>query len=155
QSIDGAYELLRRGHDTLDAAIFILKAQEDDPNDDTVGLGGLPNEEGEVELDASVFHGPTRRAAAVGAVRRIKNFSLLAKTVMEHTGHVLVVMEGASKVAKLYGFKEEDLLTDRARKTWQLWKETMTDQDWWGPSIADPSWKPPKDLTGVPVAEQR
>ena len=155
QSIDGAYELMRRGGDTLDSAIFVLKAQEDDPNDDSVGLGGLPNEDGEVELDASLMHGPTRRAGAVGAVRRIKNVSLLAKTVMEHTGHVLVVGEGASKIAKLHGFTEENLLTERSRKIWQLWKETMSDQDWWGPGIADPKWRPPTNLTGVPVADER
>ncbi|HXQ78263.1 MAG TPA: isoaspartyl peptidase/L-asparaginase, partial [Gemmatimonadaceae bacterium] len=138
QSIDGAYELMRRGGDTLDAAIFVLRAQEDDPRDDSVGLGGLPNEDGEVELDCSMMHGPTGRAGAVGAVRRIKNVSLLAKTVMEHTGHVLIVGDGASKVAKLHGFVEENLLTERSRKIWQLWKETMSDQDWWGPGIADP-----------------
>src|SRR3954467_14088712 len=155
QSIDGAYELMRRGGDTLDAAIMILKGQEDDPKDDSVGLGGLPNEDGEVELDCSVMHGPTGRAGAVGAVRRIKNVSLLAKTVMEHTGHVLIVGDGASKVAKLHGFQEENLLTERSRKIWQLWKETMSDQDWWGPGIADPKWKEPTNLTNVPVAENR
>jgi N4-(beta-N-acetylglucosaminyl)-L-asparaginase len=155
QTIDAAYDSLRRGGDTLDAAIMILKGQEDDPNDDSVGLAGLPNEDGEVELDASVMHGPTRRAGAVGAVRRIKNVSLLAKTVMEHTGHVLIVAEGANKVAKLHGFQEENLLTERSRKIWQLWKETMSDQDWWGPSLSDPNWKPPTNLTNVPVAEQR
>jgi N4-(beta-N-acetylglucosaminyl)-L-asparaginase len=155
QTIEAAYDSLRRGGDTLDAAIMILKGQEDDPNDNSVGLAGLPNEDGEVELDASVMHGPTCRAGAVGAVKRIKNVSLLAKTVMEHTGHVLIVGEGASKVAKLHGFPEENLLTERSRKIWQLWKETMSDQDWWGPGIADPNWKPPKDLTNVAVAEQR
>src|SRR4051812_42553256 len=155
QTIDAAYDSLKRGGDTLDAAIMILKGQEDDPKDDSVGLGGLPNEDGEVELDASVMHGPTRRAGAVGAVRRIKNVSLLAKTVMEHTGHVLIVAEGANKVAKLHGFQEENLLTERSRKIWQLWKETMSDQDWWGPSLSDPNWKPPTNLTNVPVAEQR
>jgi N4-(beta-N-acetylglucosaminyl)-L-asparaginase len=153
QTIDAAYDSLKRGGDTLDAAIMILKGQEDDPRDDSVGLGGLPNEDGEVELDCSMMHGPTGRAGAVGAVRRIKNVSLLAKTVMEHTGHVLIVGEGASKVAKLHGFTEENLLTERSRKIWQLWKESMSDQDWWGPSIADPKWKPPTELTGVPVAE--
>ena len=153
QSIDGAYEMLRRGQDTLDAAIFVLKAQEDDPNDNTVGLGGLPNEDGEVELDAAVMHGPTRRAAAVGGVRRIRNVAALAKTVMAHTGHALLVHEGAARVAKLFGFKEEDLLTERSRQIWQLWKESMSEQDWWGPSIADPAWKPPQQLTNVPVAQ--
>ena len=155
QTIDAAYDSLKRGGDTLDAAIMILKGQEDDPRDDSVGFGGLPNEDGEVELDCSVMHGPTCRAGAVGAVRRIKNVSLLAKTVMEHTGHVLIVGEGASKVAKLHGFPEENLLTDRSRKIWQLWKESMSDQDWWGPSLSDPNWKPPADLSKTPTAEQR
>src|SRR5437868_1284386 len=155
QTIDAAYDSLKRGGDTLDAAIMILKGQEDDPKDDSVGFGGLPNEDGEVELDCSMMHGPTGRAGAVGAVRRIKNVSLLAKTVMEHTGHVLIVGEGANKVAKPHGFVEENLLTERSRKIWQLWKEYMSDQDWWGPSIADPNWKPPTNLTGVPVAEER
>src|SRR6266513_712976 len=91
QSIDGAYELMRRGGDTLDSAIFVLRGQEDDPNDNSVGLGGLPNEDGEVELDASVMHGPTRRAGAVASVRRIKNVARLAKTVMERTNHTMIV----------------------------------------------------------------
>ena len=120
QSIDGAYELVRRGHDTLDACMFICRTQEDDPNDDTVGLGGLPNEEGEVELDACCMHGPTRRAGAVGAVRGIKNVSLLARGVMEHTGHVMLAGEGAQRFALAHGFQKENLLTDRARKIWLL-----------------------------------
>src|SRR5258707_9580679 len=64
--LDGGYELLRRGGDTLEAAIFVGKVQEDDPNDTSVGLGGLPNEEGEVELDSCCVHGPTRRMGSVG-----------------------------------------------------------------------------------------
>ena len=76
------------------AAVTVV---EDDPNDDSVGYGGLPNEEGEVELDASVMHGPTRRAGSVASVRRIKNVSRLAKTVMERTNHVMIVGDGARR----------------------------------------------------------
>src|SRR5204862_7145456 len=80
-------EILKKGGDTLDAVVAAVTVVEDDPNDDSVGYGGLPNEEGEVELDASVMHGPTHRAGSVAAVRRIKNVSRLAKTVMENTNH--------------------------------------------------------------------
>ena len=83
QAMEGAYQMLLRGGDTLDAALFVCKAQEDDPNDDSVGLGGLPNEEGVVELDSCCMHGPTRRAGSVGGVRNIKNVCLVAKAVME------------------------------------------------------------------------
>src|SRR3982751_1514153 len=143
QSIEGAYQMLLRGGDTLDAALFVCKAQEDDPADDSVGLGGLPNEEGVVELDSCCMHGPTRRAGSVGAVRNIKNVSMVAKAVMEHTGHVMLVGEGAERFAVGMGFPRENLLTDRSRKIWMLWKEFNSDRDWWGPGMADPHWQPP------------
>src|SRR5947209_16543451 len=65
--LDDAYVFLKNGGDTLDAALKVVKGPEDDPNDDSVGLGGLPNEEGVVELDSCCMHGPTRRAGSVGA----------------------------------------------------------------------------------------
>ncbi len=150
-SLDAAYDLLQRGGDTLDAVTLVCKAREDDPNDDTVGLGGLPNEDGVVELDASCMHGPTRRAGAVGAVRHIKNVSLLARAVMDHTGHVMLVGEGAERFAEKMGFPKENLLTERSRKIWLLWKETMSREDWWGPGLSDPNWKPPVPL---PTSEE-
>jgi N4-(beta-N-acetylglucosaminyl)-L-asparaginase len=138
------YEVLQQGGDTLDAAIAVVTGPEDDPNDDTVGLGGLPNEEGVVELDACCMHGPTRRAGAVGAVRNIRNVSRVARAVMEHTGHVMLVGEGAERFAVAMGFQRENLLTERSRKIWQLWKEYHSDADWWGPGLADPNWQPPE-----------
>jgi len=153
QSIDGAYQMLQRGGDTLDAALFVCKAQEDDPNDDSVGLGGLPNEEGVVELDSSCMHGPTRRAGSVGGVRNIKNVCLVAKTVMERTGHVMLVAEGAERFAVAEGFPRENLLTDRSRRIWLLWKETMSDRDWWGPGLASPEWKYPATAPHAPSAD--
>ena len=140
---DGGYALLQRGHDTLDAVGFVLKVQEDDPNDDSVGLGGLPNEDGEVELDACIMHGPTRRAGAVAGVRNIKNVAAVARLVMERSNHLLLVGEGAQRFAVDHGFAKENLLTEHSRKTWMLWKETMSNQDNWGPGISDPKWKPP------------
>jgi N4-(beta-N-acetylglucosaminyl)-L-asparaginase len=97
--VDAAFAFLKSGGDTLDAAIRVVKGPEDDPNDDTVGLGGLPNEDGVVELDACCMHGPTRRAGSVGGVRNIKNVALVSKAVMEHTGHVMLVGEGAERFA--------------------------------------------------------
>jgi len=141
--VEAAYDFLKSGGDTLDSAIRVVKGPEDDPNDDTVGLGGLPNEEGAVELDACCMHGPTRRAGSVGAVRNIKNVSLVSKAVMEHTGHVMLVGEGAERFAVAVGFPRENLLTERSRKIWLLWKEFHSDRDWWGPGIADPRWRPP------------
>ncbi|MBI2682419.1 MAG: N(4)-(beta-N-acetylglucosaminyl)-L-asparaginase [Acidobacteriales bacterium] len=140
---DGGYAMLQRGFDTLDAVGFVLKVQEDDPTDDSVGLGGLPNEEGVVELDACVMHGPTRRAGAVGGVREIKNVAAVARLVMERTNHVMLVGEGAQRFAVAHGFPRENLLTERSRKIWMLWRETHSDQDTWGPGVSSPDWKPP------------
>ena len=141
--IDRGYKVLSDGGDTLDAVMAVITGPEDDPNDDSVGLGGLPNEECVVELDACCMHGPTRMAGSVAGVHDIKNVSLLAKTVMEHTGHVMLVGEGASHFGNLMGFPKQNLLTERSRKTWQLWRETMSSDDWWGPGLASPNFKFP------------
>jgi N4-(beta-N-acetylglucosaminyl)-L-asparaginase len=143
--INDAYELLKNGGDTLDAALRVVKGPEDDPNDTSVGLGGLPNEEGVVELDACCMHGPTRRAGSVGGVRNIKNVSLVAKAVMTDTGHVMLVGEGAERFAVAMGFPRENLLTEHSRKIWLLWKEYHSTSDWWGPGLADPKWQPPQE----------
>jgi len=143
--VEAAYAFLKDGGDTLEAGVRVVKGPEDDANDDSVGLGGLPNEEGVVELDSCCMHGPTRRAGSVGGVRNIKNVSMVAKAVMEHTGHVMLVGEGAERFAVAMGFPRENLLTDRSRKIWMLWKQFNSDRDWWGPGIADPHWQPPAD----------
>jgi N4-(beta-N-acetylglucosaminyl)-L-asparaginase len=152
--IDGGYEKLRRGADTLEAAITVVSGPENDPNDDSVGLGGLPNEEGVVELDSCCMHGPTRRAGSVGGVREIKNVASVARAVMEHTGHVMLVGEGATRFAVAMGFPKENLLTEHSRKIWLLWKETHSNQDWWGPGLADPNWKPPAPMQSSSVEDQ-
>ena len=150
QGIDKGYQMLKLGSDTLDAAIAVGKVQEDDPNDDSVGLGGLPNEEGVVELDSCCMHGPTRRAGSVGGVRNIKNVALLGQAVMNHTGHVMLVGEGAERFGYAMGFPKENLLTDRSRRIWMMWKESKKKQDWWGPGLSSPEYKIPANVQPPP-----
>jgi N4-(beta-N-acetylglucosaminyl)-L-asparaginase len=138
-ALDKGMQILKGGGDTLDAAVAAVTVVEDDPNDDSVGYGGLPNEEGEVELDASVMHGPTRRAGSVASVRRIKNVSRLAKTVMERTNHVMIVGDGARRFAVAEGFEEMNLLTEHSRKIWLAWKAKTSFN--WRPGIDSPEWK--------------
>src|SRR4029077_19144438 len=95
-----AMEMLKTGADTLDAVIAGVNINELDPKDNSVGYGGLPNEEGVVELDASVMHGPTRRCGSVASIRNIKTPSNVAKMVMEQTDHIMLVGDGALKFAK-------------------------------------------------------
>ena len=132
-------DILKKGGDTLDAVIAAVTVVEDDPNDDSVGYGGLPNEEGEVELDASCMHGPTHRAGSVASVRRIKNVARLAKTVMERTNHVMIVGDGARRFAVAEGFEEMNLLTEHSRKIWLAWKASTSFN--WRPGIDSPEWK--------------
>jgi N4-(beta-N-acetylglucosaminyl)-L-asparaginase len=138
-SLDKGMDILNRGGDTLEAVVAAVTVVEDDPNDDSVGYGGLPNEEGQVELDASVMHGPSHRAGAVAAVRRIKNVSRLAKTVMESTNHIMIVGDGARRFAVEEGFEEMNLLTEHSRKIWLAWKAKTSLN--WRPGIDSPEWK--------------
>lgn len=132
-------DLLKSGGDTLDAVVAAVTVVEDDPNVDSVGYGGLPNEEGVVELDASVMHGPTHRAGSVASVQRIKNVARLAKTVMECTNHVMIVGDGARRFAVDQGFEEMSLLTEHSRKIWLAWKARTSFN--WRPGIDSPEWK--------------
>lgn len=137
-ALDRGMEILQKGGDTLDAAVAVVTVVEDDPNDDSVGFGGLPNEEGEVELDASCMHGPTGRAGSVAGVRRIKNVSRLAKTVMERTNHVMLVGEGAHRFAIAEGFADMSLLTEPSRLAWLAWKASTSFN--WRPGIDSPEY---------------
>ena len=139
-----AMEMIQNGSDALDAVIAGVNIVEDDPNDNSVGFGGLPNEDGVVELDSSVMHGPTARGGAVASIRNIKNPSKVARLVMERTDHVLIVGEGALRFAKAHGFKEENLLTDESRQAWLKWKEDVSSED---------DWLPPHNLESKDVGE--
>jgi N4-(beta-N-acetylglucosaminyl)-L-asparaginase len=152
-------DILKSGGDTLDAVVAAVSVVEDDPGDDSVGYGGLPNEEGIVELDASVMHGPTHRCGSVASVQKIKNVSRLAKTVMERTNHVMIVGDGARRFGVAEGFEEINLLTEHSRKIWLAWK-AKTDFNW-RPGIDSPEWKEHMsllfdgDAAKIAYAEQR
>jgi len=154
-----AMEMLKAGRDTLDAVVAGVNINEEDPEDTSVGYGGLPNEEGVVELDASVMHGPTRRAGSVASIRNVKTPSKVAKLVMEHTDHVMLVGEGAWRFAKAYGFKEEDLLTEKSRLAWMVWKRSLRDDHGhnnWSDGLSAPDSKPNSVLREMfPEADEK
>jgi N4-(beta-N-acetylglucosaminyl)-L-asparaginase len=129
RGVELAIRMVEGGSDTLDAIVEGVKITELDPADDSVGYGGLPNEDGVVQLDASCMHGPTRRAGAVAALEGIKTPSEVARLVLKYTDHILLVGEGARKFALSYGFKEEDLLTQSSREKWLRWRANRGHED--------------------------
>lgn len=126
-----AYRRVQEGARPVYAAVHAVAINEDDPDDMTVGYGGLPNEEGVVQLDAACMDGPSANAGAVAALEGIKNPAQVAYYVMEHTDHVLLVGAGAKRFALSYGFREEDLLTDKARQAWLRWRAARGSGDDW------------------------
>ncbi len=127
-----AYDMItRQNADTLDAILAGVNIQELDPEDQSVGLGGLPNEDGVVQLDASCMHGPSKRAGAVASLEGIATPSLVAKAVMDHTDHVMLVGAGAKKFALEMGFIEQNLLTEKSRRDWLRWKACLNPRDNW------------------------
>jgi len=142
---DGMAILKSANPDTLDAVLAVVTKVEDDPNDHSVGYGGLPNEEGVVQLDACVMHGPTRRCGSIGAIEKIKNPSLVARALMERTNHTFLVGAGATKFAEDQGFEAMNLLTDDSRKAWLGWKASSSKD--WRPGLDSPDFR--KDLAGL------
>ncbi len=136
-----AVDVMKSGGDTLDAVIEGVNIVELDARDDSVGYGGLPNEDGIVELDASCVHGPTRRMGAVGALQNIKTPSKVAQRVMLDTDHMFLVGAGALKFAKAEGFSEDNLLTESSRLKYLVWKRMLRDPNGhsnWGPGVDAP-----------------
>ena len=121
--VETAFSMMTKGSDVLDALIAGVNIVELDPEDTSVGYGGLPNAEGVVQLDASCMHGPRRRAGAVACIEGIRTPSLVAQKVMDTTDHHLIVGADAQRFARAMGFKvEEDLNTERSRAAWLEWK---------------------------------
>ncbi|HKI16914.1 MAG TPA: N(4)-(beta-N-acetylglucosaminyl)-L-asparaginase [Isosphaeraceae bacterium] len=133
RTVEKAIELVRKGSDPLDAAIEGVAIVEADPKDHSVGLGGLPNEDGVVELDAAVMHGPTHCGGSVASIRNIIHPAAVARVVMQRSRHCLLVGQGALRFARAHGFPEVNLLTDEARQIWLHWKETRDPKDDWVP----------------------
>ena len=126
-------ELAKRSHNLLEAAVDGVGVTEDDPLDHSVGLGGLPNEEGVVQLDSSLMFGPTHQCGAVGAIENIQNPARVAMYVLRYTDHSFLVGEGAYRFARAHGMPHRELLTERARRIWLYWKQTMSARDDWNP----------------------
>ena len=122
-------EVIRGGADALEAVVAGVNLVEEDPNETSVGYGGLPNANGVVQLDAAVIHGPTGRAGSVACIEGIKYPSKVAKLVLERTDHVNLVGKGAQDFAVMHGFPIENLLTERARKAWVRWRENLSNRD--------------------------
>ena len=123
------WDILRKNGSLLDAIEKSANVTELDPRDTSVGYGGLPNEDGVVQLDASIMYGPNHNCGSVAALEGIKTPSSVARLVMERTDHIHLVAEGAQNFAKMHGFKVENLLTESTRKIWVKWKENLSDKD--------------------------
>jgi N4-(beta-N-acetylglucosaminyl)-L-asparaginase len=121
--VQKAFQMITSGSDVLDALIAGVNIVELDPEDTSVGYGGLPNAEGVVQLDASCMHGPRRRAGAVAAIEGVRTPSKIAQLVMDTTDHVLIVGRGAQEFARSMGCRiEDDLNTEKSRALWLEWK---------------------------------
>jgi N4-(beta-N-acetylglucosaminyl)-L-asparaginase len=118
-----AFQMITGGADVLDAVVAGVNIVELDPEDTSVGYGGLPNADGVVQLDASVMHGTLKKAGAVACLEGVRTPSLVAKKVMEETDHLLLVGKDAQSFARQMGLKiEADLNTEKSRKLWLEWK---------------------------------
>ena len=133
RAVETGWEILAQGGSAVDAVEKATNVIEVDPEDTSVGYGGLPNEDGVVQLDSCMMDGKTYNAGAVACLENIKTPCSVARIVMERTDHILLVGKGALKFAKQWGFQEENLLTEKARKIWLRWKESLNEQDEWGP----------------------
>jgi N4-(beta-N-acetylglucosaminyl)-L-asparaginase len=121
--VEIAYAKIVKGDDVLDALIAGVNVVELDPEETSVGYGGLPNADGIVQLDSCCMHGPKKRAGGVGALEGVRTPSLVAQAVMDQTDHHLIVGKGAQEFARGLGFKiEDDLNTERSRAAWLRWK---------------------------------
>src|SRR5712692_6464464 len=122
-AVEEAFARMTGGEDVLVAVIAGVNIVELDPEDDSVGYGGLPNADGVVQLDSCCMHGPKKRAGGVAALEGVRTPSLVAKAVLEQTDHHLIVGKGAQDFARDVGFKiEDDLNTEHSRSRWLEWK---------------------------------
>src|SRR4051794_10902447 len=136
--VEEAFLRITKGEDVLDALIAGVNIVELDPEDDSVGYGGLPNADGVVQLDSSCMHGPRRRAGAVAAMEGVRTPSLVARAVLHTTDHHLLVGKGAQDFARNMGFTvEADLNTPNSRAKWLEWKRRIDPEHYLDPARRD------------------
>jgi N4-(beta-N-acetylglucosaminyl)-L-asparaginase len=132
--VQKAFDMMTKGSDVLDAVIAGVNLCELDPEDSSVGYGGLPNADGVVQLDSCCMHGPAKRAGGVACLEGVRTPSLVAKAVLELTDHHLIVGKDAQAFARSLGFKiEDDLNTERSRKMWLEWKRRIDPEHYLDP----------------------
>ena len=115
-----AWKVLDNGGKAMDAAEAGARHAESDPENSSVGFGGLPDEKGNVTLDACVMDS-TGNAGSVAFLQNIKHPVSVARKIMEETKHVMLVGEGARQFAVSNGFEEINLLTEQSEKDWKKW----------------------------------
>jgi N4-(beta-N-acetylglucosaminyl)-L-asparaginase len=121
--VELAFARMTAGDDVLDSLIAGVNIVELDPEDASVGFGGLPDADGVVTLDSCCMHGPKRRAGGVACLKGVRTPSLVARAVADNTDHHLLVDDGAQRFARNMGFTiEDDLNTPYSREMWLEWK---------------------------------
>ncbi|XP_020037867.2 N(4)-(beta-N-acetylglucosaminyl)-L-asparaginase [Castor canadensis] len=145
---EAAWRTLTSGGSTLDAVENGCAMCEREQCDGSVGFGGSPDELGETTLDAMIMDGTTMDVGAVGDLRRIKNAIGVARKVLEHTTHTLLVGESATKFAESMGFINEDLSTTASQALHSDWLSRNCQPNYWRNVIPDASkycgpYKPP------------
>src|SRR5688572_865273 len=133
-AVEEAFLRITQGEDVLDALIAGVNIPELDPTENGIGYGALGNADGVVQLDASVMHGPKKRAGAVAAIEGVRTPSKVAKAVADLTDHHLIAGKGAQEFARALGFTiEDDLNTPDSRRLWLEWKRRIDPDHWLDP----------------------
>lgn len=150
-----AWRVLAAGGSALDAVEVGVNQAELDPENLSVGFGGLPDEDGQVTNDAIIFWGPRHAAGAVGGLKRIKRPISVARKVMERTSHTLLVGDDATRFAVKVGFREEPLLTEKARRKWEEWKANPRRKAFWTPATTAAAAAGNHDTIGMVALDAR
>lgn len=132
--VETAFRMITEGRDVLESLIAGVNIVELDPEDSSVGYGGLPNADGVVQLDSCCMHGPKKRAGGVAALEGVRTPSRVAHAVLEMTDHHLLVGDGAQTFARNVGFEiEDDLNTEKSRERWLDWKRRIDPEHYLDP----------------------
>lgn len=133
-SVEKAFDLITKGSSVIDAVVAGVQIPENDPEESGVGYGGTPNADGVVQLDSCCMDGVTKRAGGVAALEGVRTPSVVAKAVMDHTDHHLLVGDGAQEFARMMGLPiEDDLNTEKTRRLWLEWKRRIDPEHYLDP----------------------